>query len=124
MAAGEIGALFRISGPSISRHLSVLKAAALVRERREGNRIIYKLEQENLATHLGDFLSAVCPTQILQRKKIRRRKGTSSVKIAITAGRDLWGGTWRGPLAGEGHEVLLIARGPTIAMRACATWRE
>src|SRR5947209_7960567 len=29
LAAGEIGARFPISGPSVSRHLSVLKAAAL-----------------------------------------------------------------------------------------------
>lgn len=79
LAAGEIASLFQISGPSISRHLAILKGAELVAERREGNRIIYRLERENLATHLGDFLSAVCPTQILQRKKIKHRKGTSSL---------------------------------------------
>jgi DNA-binding transcriptional ArsR family regulator len=78
LAAGAIAAMFRISGPSISRHLAILKAAELVKERRDGNRIFYRLERENLATHLGDFLSAVCPTQILQRTRMKRRKGTSS----------------------------------------------
>lgn len=78
LTAGEITALFQISGPSISRHLSILKGAELIKERREGNRIFYRLERENLATHLGDFLSTVCPTQILRRTKIKRRKkGTS-----------------------------------------------
>jgi DNA-binding transcriptional ArsR family regulator len=40
LAAGEIAARFSISGPSISRHLSILKAADLVSERRAGNRIL------------------------------------------------------------------------------------
>ena len=78
LPAGAIAALFQISGPSISRHLAILKAADLVAERRDANRIFYGLKRETLATHLGDFLSAVCPTQILQRTKINRRKHASS----------------------------------------------
>lgn len=74
LAAGEIVARFRISAPSISRHLAVLKAAELVSERREGNRIIYRLEPEGLAHHLGDFLSAVCPTQVLERRRLKREE--------------------------------------------------
>ena len=77
LAAGAIAAIFKISGPSISRHLAILKEAELVQERREGNRIIYRLLGETLALHLGDFLSAVCPTQILQRTQIKRRKSQS-----------------------------------------------
>jgi DNA-binding transcriptional ArsR family regulator len=66
-SAGEIVAHFSISGPSVSRHLAILKAAELITERREANRIIYRLMPERLAHCLGDFLSAVCPTQILHR---------------------------------------------------------
>ena len=77
LAAGAIAAIFKISGPSISRHLAILKEAELVQERREGNRIIYRLLGETLALHLGDFLSAVCPTQIVQRTQIKRRKSQS-----------------------------------------------
>ena len=55
LSAGEITACFTISGPSISRHLSVLKNADLVSERREGNRILYRLEPEQIAHTLGDF---------------------------------------------------------------------
>jgi len=73
-AAGEIASAFPISGPSISRHLSVLKHAGLIIERREGNRILYRLAPDRLASAVGDFLSSVCPTQILQRRGANRRK--------------------------------------------------
>ncbi|HTF56956.1 MAG TPA: metalloregulator ArsR/SmtB family transcription factor [Planctomycetota bacterium] len=72
-SAGEIASRFPVSAPSISRHLAILKGADLILERREGNRIIYRLVPERLAHALGDFLSAVCPTQIVRRL----RKGTS-----------------------------------------------
>jgi DNA-binding transcriptional ArsR family regulator len=77
MAAGEIGDLFRISGPAISRHLAILKAADLVTERRDGNRIIYSLQPENLASCLSEFLGAICPAQYKVRRdmaKERKRK--------------------------------------------------
>ncbi|HEX7995366.1 MAG TPA: metalloregulator ArsR/SmtB family transcription factor [Streptosporangiaceae bacterium] len=61
LAAGQIAARFSISGPSISRHLSVLKAAGLVTERRVANRILYTLVEDRLAVCVGSFLSAVCP---------------------------------------------------------------
>jgi DNA-binding transcriptional ArsR family regulator len=69
LAAGEIARRFPISGPSVSRHLAVLKAAGLVRERRDGNRILYALVEERLALCLGRFLSVVCPEQIVLRRR-------------------------------------------------------
>lgn len=69
LAAGEIAARFPISGPSISRHLTVLKGAGLVSERREANRIYYSLVEERLAVSVGTFLSTVCPGQIVMRRK-------------------------------------------------------
>src|SRR4051812_37096592 len=73
LSAGEIVSRFNISAPAISRHLSILEAAELVSERREGNRIYYSLEPERVAAVLGDFMSAVCPTQVLQRRARKRR---------------------------------------------------
>lgn len=67
LAAGDIASRFPISGPSISRHLSVLKAAGLVVERRDANRILYSLVEERLALAVGSFLSVVCPEQIVLR---------------------------------------------------------
>ena len=43
MSAGEIGEHFPVTGASISRHLSVLKEADLVRDTREGQFIFYEL---------------------------------------------------------------------------------
>lgn len=74
LAAGEIASRFSISGPSISRHLSVLKAADLISERRVGNKILYRLEAEGLASILGDFLSKVCPTQVLHRRRTKAER--------------------------------------------------
>ena len=72
LKAGEIVDLFTISAPSVSRHLSVLKAADLVVERREGNSIIYKLQAEQLALCLSEFISSVCPTDIIQRERKKK----------------------------------------------------
>jgi DNA-binding transcriptional ArsR family regulator len=74
LAAGQIAGFFKISGPSISRHLSILKHAGLITERRDANRILYRLEPEQLAGAVGDFLSAVCPTQILHRRRAALKK--------------------------------------------------
>ena len=74
LAAGEIANCFTISGPSISRHLTILKSAELITERREGNRILYKLQPDQIANAVGDFLSTVCPAQILRRRASVRKR--------------------------------------------------
>ena len=43
MAAGDIAAHFDVTDASISRHLSVLKEAELIRDKREGKFIYYDL---------------------------------------------------------------------------------
>ena len=43
MSAGDIVAHFEVTGASISRHLSVLKDADLIRDMREGKFIYYEL---------------------------------------------------------------------------------
>jgi DNA-binding transcriptional ArsR family regulator len=77
LSAGEIASHFPISGPSISRHLTVLKTAGLVTERRVANRIYYSLVEERLALSVGHFLSAVCPEQVIMRHK--RTKASKQV---------------------------------------------
>ena len=42
MSAGEISNHFSISGAAVSRHLSVLKEADLIRDEREGKYIYYE----------------------------------------------------------------------------------
>jgi DNA-binding transcriptional ArsR family regulator len=79
LAAGAIAAHFTASGPTISRHLSVLRSAGLVTERRDGNRILYSLVGDRLALSVGDFLSTVCPEQIVLRQ-VRKRTGDSAAE--------------------------------------------
>lgn len=43
MAAGEIVALFPITGASVSHHLTVLREAGLVQSERAGRHIVYSL---------------------------------------------------------------------------------
>ena len=43
LSAGEIGEHFPVTGAAVSRHLSVLKEADLIRDRREGKFIYYEL---------------------------------------------------------------------------------
>lgn len=43
MSAGEIGDHFSITGAAVSRHLSVLKDADLIRDTREGKFIYYEI---------------------------------------------------------------------------------
>ena len=68
LSAGEITGRFSISAPSISRHLSVLKAAGLVTVRRDANRIYYSLRADRLAATVGSFLSSVCPEAAPSRR--------------------------------------------------------
>ncbi|KJL29168.1 metalloregulator ArsR/SmtB family transcription factor [Microbacterium oxydans] len=75
LTAGEIASAFNNSGPTISRHLAVLRGAGLVTERRDANRILYSLVGERLALSVGDFLSTVCPEQMVLREV--RRRGSS-----------------------------------------------
>jgi DNA-binding transcriptional ArsR family regulator len=81
LSAGELASRFTISAPSVSRHLALLKGAGLITERREANRIYYSLVEERLAVCLNEFLSAVCPEQIvLRRRRDRRARKEGSKK--------------------------------------------
>jgi DNA-binding transcriptional ArsR family regulator len=82
LAAGEIAARFSTSGPTISRHLAVLKSAGLIAERRDANRILYSLIEDRLALSVGDFLSTVCPEQIVLREIRRHRRGEVTASLS------------------------------------------
>lgn len=84
LAAGEIATRFSATGPTISRHLSVLRQAGLITERRDGNRILYSLVGERLALSVGDFLSTVCPEQIVLRE-VRKRGASKSQSSSKSA---------------------------------------
>ena len=55
LSAGEIAAHFDVTRPAVSQHLSVLKEAGLVSERRNGTRRLYRARPEGLV-ELKEFL--------------------------------------------------------------------
>ncbi|MDQ3857074.1 MAG: metalloregulator ArsR/SmtB family transcription factor [Actinomycetota bacterium] len=58
LSAGEIASRFDVTRPAISQHLTVLKDAGLLRERRDGPRRLYRARPEGLAdlrTFLEEF---------------------------------------------------------------------
>jgi len=48
LSAGEIAAHFDVTRPAVSQHLTVLKEAGLVNERRNGTRRLYRARPEGL----------------------------------------------------------------------------
>ena len=50
-AAGDIAGQFDLTFGAVSQHLAVLRGADLVQVRREGNRRLYKANQEALAPY-------------------------------------------------------------------------
>ena len=81
LAAGELASRFPVSGPTISRHLGVLRGAGLVTERRDANRILYSLVGDRLALSVGDYLSTVCPEQIVMREARKRSSASPRGKV-------------------------------------------
>jgi DNA-binding transcriptional ArsR family regulator len=55
LPAGEIAAAFEITRTAVSQHLTVLKQAGLLNERRDGTRRLYRARPEGLAG-LREFL--------------------------------------------------------------------
>lgn len=61
LAAGEIAAAFDVTRPAISQHLTVLRGAGLITERRDGVRRLYRAEPARIAAvraALDDLWSA------------------------------------------------------------------
>ena len=80
LTAGDIAAKFQATGPTIFRQLRVLREADLVSERRDANRIYYSLVSDSLALSVGNFLSSVCPEQIVLRE-VRKRRTSQAAPV-------------------------------------------
>ncbi|MEZ6030161.1 MAG: metalloregulator ArsR/SmtB family transcription factor [Hyphomonadaceae bacterium] len=78
LTAGEIAARFDMTKPSISKHLSILETAGLIRGQREGQFIRYALVRENLANTLNGFVQEICPVSrpLKRESKALKRKGS------------------------------------------------
>lgn len=82
VSAGEIARHFDVSRPAVSQHLTVLKNAGLLQERRDGTRRLYRVRPEGL-TQLRAFLAGFWDEQLSELKHAaeqehRRRKRRGS----------------------------------------------
>ena len=71
MTVGEIAEKFEMELPLISKHLSILREAGLIRQQKRGQFILYSLAADHVANTLYGFLSPFCPDA---RRIARERK--------------------------------------------------
>ena len=76
LSAGEIAAHFDVTRPAISQHLTVLKEAGLVSERRNGTRRLYQARPEGLA-ELKTFLEGFWDERLEALRREAERKERS-----------------------------------------------
>ncbi len=77
LSAGEIASHFEVTRPAVSQHLSVLKEAGLVHERRNGTRRLYSVRPEGLAdlkTFLESFWDERLQALKAEAEREERRK--------------------------------------------------
>jgi DNA-binding transcriptional ArsR family regulator len=73
LSAGSIAAHFDVTRPAISQHLTVLREAGLVSERRDGTRRLYRARPEGLA-ELKQFLEEFWDERLARLKRAAERK--------------------------------------------------
>jgi DNA-binding transcriptional ArsR family regulator len=82
-SAGEIAAAFEVSRTAISQHLTVLKNAGLLTERRDGTRRIYRARPEGLAG-LRAFLDEMWgDTLDTARRLVEAERGVSDADEGV-----------------------------------------
>jgi DNA-binding transcriptional ArsR family regulator len=85
LAAGQIAAAFDVSRTAISQHLTVLKSAGLVAERREGTKRLYRARPEGL-TAVRELLDELWTSSLEVARRLveadRGEPGTSKAGVA------------------------------------------
>ena len=86
LAAGEIAAAFDVTRTAISQHLTVLKNAGLLTERREGTRRLYRARPEGLEG-LREFLNDMWAASLdAARQIVEADRGLSDASRSAQAG--------------------------------------
>ncbi len=73
LSAGEIASHFDVSRPAVSQHLTVLREAGLVDERRNGTRRLYRARPEGLA-ELKEYLDGFWGDRLQALKREAERE--------------------------------------------------
>lgn len=86
LAAGEIAAAFEVTRTAVSQHLTILKNAGLLAERRDGTRRLYRARPEGLAG-LRQFLDDMWGASLdMARRLVEAERGISDDDQAASAG--------------------------------------
>lgn len=86
LTAGEIAERFEMSKPSLSKHLSILENAGLVKREKRGQFVHYSLMPENLTNTLHGFAQSVCPVGgplVKESQEIAKARGEGAAKEPI-----------------------------------------
>jgi DNA-binding transcriptional ArsR family regulator len=86
LAAGKIAAAFDITRTAVSQHLTVLKNAGLLSERRDGTRRLYRARAEGLAG-LREFLDGMWAGALAEGRRLAEEgRGAADEGRAASAG--------------------------------------
>jgi len=86
LAAGEIASAFEVTRTAVSQHLTVLKNAGLLAERREGTRRLYRARPEGL-DGLRRFLDEMWASSLdIARRLVEADRGISDDDEVSAAG--------------------------------------
>ena len=61
LTTSDLAERFDMTAPAISRHLSILENAGLVSSERHGQRVLYRINRDNLVNSLTGYAFEVCP---------------------------------------------------------------
>jgi DNA-binding transcriptional ArsR family regulator len=86
LSAGEIAGCFDVTRTAVSQHLTVLKKAGLLTERRQATRRLYRARPEGLAG-LREFLDQMWASSLeIARDLVEADRGTAGSGQASVAG--------------------------------------
>src|SRR5258707_8107526 len=86
LSAGEIAATFEVTRTAVSQHLTVLKSAGLLAERRDGTRRLYRARPEGLAG-LRQFLDEMWASSLdTARRLVESERGITGDEPSASAG--------------------------------------
>ncbi|HEX4661480.1 MAG TPA: metalloregulator ArsR/SmtB family transcription factor [Streptosporangiaceae bacterium] len=86
LSAGEIAATFEVTRTAVSQHLTVLKSAGLLAERRDGTRRLYRARPQGLAG-LRQFLDEMWASSLdTARMLVESERGITDDDQSATAG--------------------------------------
>ena len=81
LSAGEIAEHFDVTRPAVSQHLTVLKSAGLITERRDGTRRLYRIEADGIS-ELRQFVETLWSSALdTARRLVEEDAGLSDRRV-------------------------------------------